>query len=570
MEALLIYTGKVALLLAAFYLFYKWLLSRETFHRMNRMILVGTLLVAALLPFCVVTLHRTIEVPDSIAAAQSADPNPASNMLAETSDEAETTMTGSPSRSAAPLWLTMLFAIYLAGVVAALTRTAISAIRVHRLIRQGELQYDADGTKIIVTDRDISPFSWMQWIVLSSSDYEEASPFILSHEKAHLAFGHSREVLLAELFCDLQWFNPSAWLLKRELRAIHEYEADDAVLRGGVDVKAYQYSLIKKAVGMSGYSITNSFHHSTLKNRITMMSKSKSPMLRGLRVLYVLPLVACFLIATAHTVTDYKSSEKNSVFRMEIPESSAPVDKRTEPVFFKMTRGDAVADTLFLFIRLFAPNEVDGLSAYGPIYYKDVPKVLEGNYHLVSLDAEPSCKMGFIDDVKTLMRDAGKLRVRYACSSSGQEVAYRMLPPTEENGVKQGFAVSGQIEVPKQALLKIQVNSQGRIRLAGKEAALENLQPALTTLLRERMPEYLIYLQTDRATEFGTYVAVQNAITGSITMLRDEYTKVNYNKPYDPSRFGYAEGLSEEELIATQKAVPQKLIENDDIKIVTR
>ena len=104
----------------------------------------------------------------------------------------------------------------------------------------------------------------------------------------------------------------------------------------------------------------------------------------------------------------------------------------------------------------------------------------------------------------------------------------------------------------------------------GKEAALENLQPALTTLLRERMPEYLIYLQTDRATEFGTYVAVQNAITGSITMLRDEYTKVNYNKPYDPSRFGYAEGLSEEELIATQKAVPQKLIENDDVKILTR
>ena len=130
MEALLTYTGKVALLLAAFYLFYKWLLSRETFHRMNRMILVGTLLVAALLPFCVVTLHRTVEVPDVIAAAQSEDPNPASNTLAETSGEAETTMHGNPSRTAAPLWLTILFTIYVAGVVIAFSRTAVSAFRV--------------------------------------------------------------------------------------------------------------------------------------------------------------------------------------------------------------------------------------------------------------------------------------------------------------------------------------------------------------------------------------------------------------------------------------------------------
>ena len=562
MEALLIYTGKVALLLAAFYLFYKWLLSRETFHRMNRMILVGTLLVAALLPFCVVTLHRTIEVPDTIAAAQSADPNPASNMLAETSDEAETTMTGSPSRSAAPLWLTMLFAIYLAGVVAALTRTAISAIRVHRLIRQGELQYDADGTKIIVTDRNISPFSWMQWIVLSCSDFEEASPFILSHEKAHLAFGHSREVLLAELFCDLQWFNPAAWLLKRELRAIHEYEADDAVLRGGVDVKAYQYSLIKKAVGMSGYSITNSFHHSTLKNRITMMSKSKSPMLRGLRVLYVLPLVACFLIATAHTVTDYKSSEKNSVFRMEIPESSAPVDKRTEPVFFKMTRGDAVADTLFLFIRLFAPNEVDGLSAYGPIYSKDVRKVLEGKFEYVVLDADPSCKLGYIDDVKQMMRDANRLKVRYACQQLGSKnTTSRMLTPTRENA---------EIVIEKDKLHQLQVNKDGKIRLDGKGVTLENLQPALTDLFREKMPDCMIHLQTDRALDFGIYVAVQSAITSSIFTLRDEYTQAHFHKAYDIDSLGYPGGLTEDELIATHKVYPQKLVENDDIKIVTR
>ena len=553
MEALLTYTGKVALLLAAFYLFYKWLLSRETFHRMNRMILVGTLLVAALLPFCVVTLHRTVEVPDVIAAAQSEDPNPASNTLAETSGEAETTMHGNPSRTAAPLWLTILFTIYVAGVVIAFSRTAVSAFRVHCLIRQGELRYDADGTKIIVTNRDISPFSWMQWIVLSRSDYEEASPFIFSHEKAHLAFGHSREVLLAELFCDLQWFNPAAWLLKRELRAIHEYEADDAVLSRGADVKAYQYSLIKKAVGMSGYSITNSFHHSTLKNRITMMSKTKSPMKRGLRVLYVLPLVACFLIATAHTVTDYKSSEKNSIVSMEIPQSSAPVDKRTEPVFFKMTRGDAVADTLFLFMRLFSPEEIDGLYEYGPIWQNNLPAVLKDSYYLVSIDAEPDCKMGVIKDLQDKVWENGIWRVRYTCTGGGDS-AYRMLPRTRGAAEMEGYqGVTDENARPFKAF-SLLINRRGQYRFDGKNEDSEALALAVTKAIRQNPSTYLIRLVTDRATPYGSYVQAQRIVENSLKGLRNEFARARFGKPFD-------ENLSEEQYVETVNAFPKRIVD---------
>ena len=566
MEAFLIYTGKVAVLLAAFYLFYKWLLSRETFHRLNRWIVIGTLLLAALLPVCVVTLHRTVEVPAGTAEfhqTAQAETTQAARYTADAAGAPSASADAIPSHTATARWLTWIFALYIAGIAVTLARTALSAIRVHRLVSQGERHYDADGTPVIVTERDLSPFSWMRWIVLSRSDYEEANPFVMAHEKAHLHLGHSREVLLAELFCCLQWFNPAAWLLKRELRAIHEYEADDAVLRRGADVKAYQYSLIKKAVGMSGYSITNSFHHSTLKNRITMMSKAKSPMLRGLRVLYVLPLVACFLVATAQTVTDYKSSEKISIIGMAVPHSTAPIEKRTEPVFFKMTRGDAVADTLFLFVRPFAPEEIDGLQGSGPIFINDLPKVLEGNYHLVSLDAEPDCPMGLVEDVKKMLRDAGRQRIRYACPSLEPDMSYRLLPPTREHAQKQGSATPNQVASSKQAPIQLQVNRRGQVRQDGKETTRERLLADLTELLRDRMPDYRLVLQTERATEFGAYLAAQNAITGCIATLRDEYTQSHFGKPYDPDRFGYPGGLTEEELVATQKAIPLKVSESE-------
>ena len=160
-------------------------------------------------------------------------------------------------------------------------------------------------------DKSVPPFSWMNWIVMCREDYDSGNRHILEHEKAHIRLGHSKEVLLVDILSAFQWFNPAMWLLKRDLRAIHEFEADDAVLRGGANIKEYQYSLIRKAVSASGYSITNSFNHSILKNRITMMSKSNAPGMRGLRVLYILPLVCGALALNAKTVTDYKVSDNS-------------------------------------------------------------------------------------------------------------------------------------------------------------------------------------------------------------------------------------------------------------------
>ena len=152
---------------------------------------------------------------------------------------------------------------------------------------------------LILTEGNQPPFSWMHYIVLSEKDYRENPTEILTHEMAHIWHHHSWDLLLADIGILLQWFNPAAWLLKQEMQSVHEYEADDAVLAAGVDAKSYQLLLIKKAVGTSRYTMANSFNHSSLKKRITMMLKEKSSPQARAKYIYILPLAALSVMAFA-------------------------------------------------------------------------------------------------------------------------------------------------------------------------------------------------------------------------------------------------------------------------------
>ena len=292
MLSFLIYEGKVAVALAVFYMFYRLLLKKETFHRFNRFVLVGTVVLSFVLPLCIITIKRPMEMTmapvGSVAVGE--------------------LVTTAPVAATTPWWPMALIILFWAGVTFVLIRELISVFSIDLIIRLGQQVREEDGCKIVVTDQEIAPLSWMRYIILSRKDWEGPHAPILAHEKAHVAYGHSVELLLVDILAAFQWFNPAIWMLRADLKELHEYEADDAVLRSGVDLKEYQYLLIRKAVGKSGYSVANSFNHSILKNRITMMSKSKSPLSRGLRVLYVLPLVFLALSLNAQTV--YDSTDK--------------------------------------------------------------------------------------------------------------------------------------------------------------------------------------------------------------------------------------------------------------------
>ncbi|MCQ2146298.1 MAG: TonB family protein [Bacteroidales bacterium] len=290
------YELKVAVILAAFYLCFKVLLCNEKMHRMNRIVLILTAALSFILPLCIITFHKTVLIQNDVMSGviESVD-----------SDTVEAAVL--PAASSFP-WESILVVLYWIGVLVVITSVIVGIARVMRIIMSGTIR-QFESSEVVVCEKDVPPFSWMKWIVMSKLDFESGNRHILEHEKAHVRLGHSRDVLLVDIMSAFQWFNPAIWLLKADLRAIHEYEADDSVLRAGVNIKEYQYSLIRKAVSASGYSITNSFNHSILKNRITMMSKSNASRMRWLRVIYFLPLVCGTLALNARTVIEYESSE---------------------------------------------------------------------------------------------------------------------------------------------------------------------------------------------------------------------------------------------------------------------
>jgi len=208
------------------------------------------------------------------------------------------------------IYLTILLLIYLAGCVISFIYTTISIGIIIRAIRKGKCIRTDNGIKIIISEnKNISSFSWMKYIILSRNDYDEAGETIIVHEKAHINLHHTYDLIIAQACIIIQWFNPAAWLLYQELQNIHEYEADENVLRQGVNARQYQLLLIKKAVGTRLYSMANSFNHSNLKKRITMMLQKKSSSWARLKYAYVLPLAAIILAACTNKEVSQKMDE---------------------------------------------------------------------------------------------------------------------------------------------------------------------------------------------------------------------------------------------------------------------
>ena len=288
----LIYDLKVAVLIIVFYMFYRLLLSRETFHRVNRVVLLLTAVASFVLPLCVITMHETV----TIQAVPEVSIGDVQMTLAE--------------EPATPLWQIALPILYIIGVAATLGHTLLSVWKVLLLIRQSEQHPEPDGTIVCVTgNADVAPFSWMRYIVMNRGDYEARDAAILAHERGHIRLRHSWDVLLVDLLTALQWFNPAMWMLRQDLRAIHEYEADGAVLSQGINARQYQYLLISKATSIGGYSIANGISHSTLKNRIHMMTNKKTRSSHLLKLLALVPIVGTALALNARTVTDYVYDE---------------------------------------------------------------------------------------------------------------------------------------------------------------------------------------------------------------------------------------------------------------------
>ena len=318
MGVFFIYILKSSVCLVLFYLFFRLLLSKETFHRFNRMALLGVLFFSLLIPCIEVTTRHQVEVQQAMLSIE--------QLLLMAELEATPVEAGAVQETVAS-WIQIVLLVYLAGILFLACRSIYSLISLFRLIHSGKQEKLEKGVTLVVHHHEIAPFSWMKYIVISQKDLEENGREILIHEMAHIHHRHSIDLLLADICIFFQWFNPGAWLLKQELQNIHEYEADETVINEGVNAKEYQLLLIKKAVGTRLYSMANSFNHSKLKKRITMMLKEKSNPWARLKYLYVLPLAAIAVTAFARPEIS-ETMEEISVAKVN--DLAAIVEKKSE------------------------------------------------------------------------------------------------------------------------------------------------------------------------------------------------------------------------------------------------
>ncbi|MDO4163384.1 MAG: TonB family protein [Bacteroides sp.] len=316
MALFFVYILKSSLCLAAFYLFYRLLLAHDTFHRFNRVALLGILVLSCVLPLVEVSVAQASGVPQPMLTLEEL----LAAYDAASGGDAVSVGDAASAGEGASAWIGWLLLVYGAGVIFFLCRQVYSLCRMRMLLKEGTYEYigrylpgRSTHAVLVVHDRPIAPFSWMKYIVISRKDLEEDGREILIHELAHIRNHHSWDLLLTDLCIFLQWFNPAAWLLKQELQNIHEYEADETVINEGVDAKRYQLLLIKKAVGTRLYSMANSFNHSKLKKRITMMLKEKSSPWARLKYLYVLPLTAIAITAFARPEVSATAEEISAV-----------------------------------------------------------------------------------------------------------------------------------------------------------------------------------------------------------------------------------------------------------------
>ena len=305
MGVFFIYILKSSVCLVLFYLFFRLLLSKETFHRFNRMALLGVLFFSLLIPCIEVTTRHQVEVQQAVLSIE--------QLLLMAELEATPANVGAVQETSAISWVQIVLLVYLAGILFLACRNIYSLICLFRLIHSGKHEKLEKGVTLVVHNQEIAPFSWMKYIVISRKDLEENGREILIHEMAHIHHRHSVDLLVADICIFFQWFNPGAWLLKQELQNVHEYEADETVINEGVNAKEYQLLLIKKAVGTRLYSMANSFNHSKLKKRITMMLKEKSNPWARLKYLYVLPLAAIAVTAFARPEISEKMEEISAV-----------------------------------------------------------------------------------------------------------------------------------------------------------------------------------------------------------------------------------------------------------------
>jgi hypothetical protein len=306
------YVLHVALLIGVCLLFYKLLLQNETFHQLNRWVLLACLCLTFVLPLLRVPQQWAFRKASN-AIVNTPAPVKINNEVVkplqtvEQVNKQQTTVTASPvaekpfTETAAeltPQLLKWALWLYWCGVFAFGLNFLLQVIVLIRQAYKSPAIQDGQF-RIVELETDKAPCSFGNYIFINPAKYDwETYSQILLHEKVHVKQGHSFDLLLAELMLVFQWFNPFAWLYRKELENNLEYLTDSNVLNNEeVEREMYQMSLLKVSVPNISLRITTNYNQSLLKKRIVMMNAKRSNIHTTWKYFFLMPLMAFLMCA---------------------------------------------------------------------------------------------------------------------------------------------------------------------------------------------------------------------------------------------------------------------------------
>lgn len=327
METFISYLIKSSVWLSAFGLVYFLFLRHERFFRLNRLFLITGLLSAILCPL--ITINYTVTIPQ---IQESVSVSEFSVAAVETTQASFFT------------WEVIAIGILLSGTILFLIRMLIQTLKVIKTIRLSEVTIQ-NNLKVVKPNHFRYSFSFFSYIFVNPASPEREIREIVAHEAAHVRQYHWIDLVLAELLCAFQWFNPMAWLYSHFIRQNHEYLADQSALRSSPDPAFYKATLINHLLGSEVIRLGHSFSYSLNKKRFIMMKNTSIPVVRKIKLLFILPFAVLIFFSFSEPKYTYEfnsgtgqekaskiqESQNSNIIEDLVREIEEPLQKTANP-----------------------------------------------------------------------------------------------------------------------------------------------------------------------------------------------------------------------------------------------
>lgn len=338
------YLIKSTVSLALLYCLFRLAMRNDKTHVLNRFLLLGILLVSAVLPFLNIQFFYGEDPIRQVGVLREFVSPP---VFAEPiSIETIQSIAAESSFSINP-WLIL----YLTFIAILIVRLAVSIFEVIQIIKQAEKKRLQKIVLAVVKDL-IQPFSFIKHIVISKKDYTENREIVVAHEYAHIKHLHAIDLLICEMFTVLHFFNPFMWLLRRDLKLIHEFQADQAVLNKGIDAKQYQLLVLQKSVGERRFAMANHFTQKPILKRLKMMKKNKNNRLHGLKIILFVPVLIFLFMAFGKTAENVIKIENVADKIIAKPKSVKAISEYSD-FFIEIKKDGSYVDN-----KKYSPDEI--------------------------------------------------------------------------------------------------------------------------------------------------------------------------------------------------------------------